>query len=88
MHKIFKIELPTFQGKCVSLQSITVNVTPALTAGPARAAWSLTTVTARLVSTAQTFLRNIKLFGTQISRCSFTVPRVIKMILDVSHVRV
>lgn len=52
MRKIFLNELDVFQGKCVNLQSITVNATPALMAVPAKVVWSPTIATARLVSIA------------------------------------
>ena len=52
MRKIFKNEFDAFQEKCANLQSTTVNATPALTAAPARVAWSPTTATVRSVSIA------------------------------------
>lgn len=47
---IFLNEFDTFQGKCVNLQSITVNVTPALMVVPVKVVWSPTIVIVRLVS--------------------------------------
>lgn len=52
MCKIFLNEFDTFQGNCVNLQSITVNVTPALMEVPAKVAWSHTIAIVLLVSTA------------------------------------
>lgn len=52
MHKFFFNEFDTFQGKRVNLQSITVNVTPALTVVPAKVVWSRTIVIVHLVSIA------------------------------------
>lgn len=42
------------QGKCVNLQSITVNVTPALIVVPVKVVWSPTIVIVHLVSLENT----------------------------------
>lgn len=52
MCKIFLNKLNAFQGKCVNLQSITVNATPALMVVPAKVVWSPIIATVHLVSTA------------------------------------
>lgn len=52
LHKIFKNEFDAFQGNCVNLQSITVNVTPVLMEVPAKVVWSHTIAIVHLVSSA------------------------------------
>ena len=48
--KDFFNEFDAFQGKCVNLQSITVNATPALMVVPVKVVWSHTTAIVHLVS--------------------------------------